>query len=1035
MFAFNNPWYLLLLLLLPVIWRLGYRSLSGLGRWRRFMALAFRTLVIILIVAALAEMQYQRTSDKLTVIYLLDQSLSIPEGRRQAMIGYVNASMREQRKAEKNDRAGVIVFGHNAEVEVPPVDFNIAVPRKIESLLDREFTDLSNAMQRAMSMFAHDAAKRIVLVTDGNQNFGDALAEARSMAEAGVSIDVLPVPLDRRNDVAVEKIALPPDIRRNQPFEVRVVVNNTSGDGGTGHTIKGRIQIVRKAGERQETLVDEAHEIKPGKSVFPFSQNIDEADFYTYEAHFIPDNPSADAVSQNNQASAFTHVQGKGLVLVIENWETPGEFDHFVERLRHEGLEVVVQPSDRLFASLADLQRYDTIVLADVPRASGEDSVTVTNVTSFSDEQIKMLVRNTEELGCGLIMMGGPNSFGAGGWTNTELEKAMPVDFQIKSAKVAPIGALVLNMHASEIPQANYWQKVIAQEAIKALGPRDYCGLVYFGNSDQWLWNQSGGGMWRLGEQNHRRTMLSLIDKMAIGDMPDFDPSMKKAALGLAGVDAAYKHMILASDGDPGEPKLSTINMLKKGNVTVTTVAVGAHGPAGSQTLQDIAAATGGKYYIVNNNKALPKIFQREARRVARPLVYEPNPPQRPKIATRNEMVQGLEDSFPPVSGFVLTTVKENSLVDVVLRSPLPAEAENSTILASWNYGLGKAVAFTTDAGQRWTPQWTGWNQYDRFFSQMVRWSMRPQGDTAKFTVATDTVANKTRVIVSALNTEDEFLNYQTMDGKVLSPDMQSVALRMEQTAPGRYVGEFESGKPGSYLVAIQAGKATIRTGVSVGYSNEFRDRETNTPLLKTIAELRAKGGEAGQLMPPLPAIAADDEKAAQQLQPQLAIDPFRRNFARAVARQDIWPWLVLSASCVFFGDVFVRRVQIDLQWLVPIWTRLLEIVLRREHEVAAPETMARLRSRKAEVDRSIESRRAAARFEPDAAPPVDPNVIEAAEARAAASTKRPSPSARPVAEADSEESYTSRLLKAKKQVWQDRTQDRGFDPDAKDQK
>ena len=187
-------------------------------------------------------------------------------------------------------------------------------------------------------------------------------------------------------------------------------------------------------------------------------------------------------------ATAFTHVQGKGLVLVIENWETPGEFDYFVERLRKEGLEVVVQPSNRLFTSLPELQRYDTVILADVPRASGDDA---NNVSSFSDDQIKMLVRNTEELGCGLIMIGGPNSFGAGGWTNTELEKAMPVDFQIKSAKVVPVGALVLNMHASEIPQANYWQKVIAQEAVKALGPRDYCGLVYFGNSDQWLWGQA----------------------------------------------------------------------------------------------------------------------------------------------------------------------------------------------------------------------------------------------------------------------------------------------------------------------------------------------------------------------------------------------------------------------------------------------------------------------------------------------------------------------------------------------------------------
>src|SRR4029079_9849095 len=210
-------------------------------------------LVWRLIVAALAEMQYQRTSDKLTVIYLLDQSLSIPEARRDAMIDYVNASIRHQRKSEKGDKAGVIVFGKNAEVEVPPVDFTIQLGHRVERLLDRECGSLSNAMQRAMSMFAHDVAKRIVLVTDGNQDIGDALAEARAVAGAGVSIDVLPVPIDRRSDVAVEKIALPPDIRRNQPFEARVVINNATDKSGEGHPIKGHVRIVRKAGERQET--------------------------------------------------------------------------------------------------------------------------------------------------------------------------------------------------------------------------------------------------------------------------------------------------------------------------------------------------------------------------------------------------------------------------------------------------------------------------------------------------------------------------------------------------------------------------------------------------------------------------------------------------------------------------------------------------------------------------------------------------------------------------------------------------------------
>jgi hypothetical protein len=553
---------------------------------------------------------------------------------------------------------------------------------------------------------------------------------------------------------------------------------------------------------------------------------------------------------------------------------------------------------------------------------------------------------------------------------------------------------------------------------------------VYFGSVDQWLWAQSQGGMVRVGP--NRAMMLAQIDKMAIGDMPDFDPSMKKAVTGLARcTDAANKHMIMASDGDPAAPSASTIKALKDGGITVTTVAVGSHGLAGSATMQNIATATGGKYYVVNNANALPKIFQREARRIARPLVYEPQPPVSPKVASQHEIVQGLGDTFPEVSGFVLTSVKENSLVDVVLRSPLPTEQENSTILATWTYGLGKAVAFTTDAGQRWTSDWTGWNEYDRFFSQMVRWSMRPTGDTGKFTVATEVQGGKTRVIVSALDKDDEFLNLQTMTGTVLSPTMDSIPLTMEQTAPGRYVGEFDSSKAGSYLISVRAGNAMIRTGLNVGYSDEFRDRQTNEPLLESIAELPAKRGEPGKLLPPLPELPEDAKKAEQQLQPQLAVNPFRRDLPQAVATQDIWPWLVLAASVCFFADVFVRRVQINLQWLVPVWSRFLDIVLRRERHESAPETMSRLRSRKAEVDRSIESRRAATRFEPDAAVAVDPNALESAEAKPTTTPTAPQPTAQPVAEGETEEDYTSRLLKAKKQVWKDRPLDRPDSDDA----
>ena len=53
----------------------------------------------------------------------------------------------------------------------------------------------------------------------------------------------------------------------------------------------------------------------------------------------------------------------------------------------------------------------------------------------------------------------------------------------------------------------------------------------------------------------NRQLMLSSIDRMGVGDMPDFDPGMKKAAVALARLtDAANKHMIIISDGDPTPP-------------------------------------------------------------------------------------------------------------------------------------------------------------------------------------------------------------------------------------------------------------------------------------------------------------------------------------------------------------------------------------------------------------------------------------------------------------------------------------------------
>jgi uncharacterized membrane protein len=1019
---FDSPWYLLLLALLPLVWYVSHGSLSGLGTWRRWGAITLRSLVLVLLVLAIADMQYRQKSDRVMVLYLLDQSLSIPQSHREAMREFVNEAVNKHLQSEKGDRVGVIAFGREAEVERVPRDFFDDL-RDIETTPDPQFTNLAGALQRARSLYPPGFAKRIVLVTDGNENLGDALTEARGLADAGVSIDVLPVSLPLKSDVSVEKLTLPADVRQGQPYEMRIVLNNDAAEGAA--PLPGTVRVIRKAGEREEILAESPVELEAGKTVLTVKETIERPDFYTYEARFTPADPTADATARNNVGTAFTHVRGKGHVLLIEDWSDRGQFDYLVDRLRSSGLEVTVQPSNQLFTSLPELQRYDTVVLANVPRSSGEDA---DDVSSFSDAQIRMLVRNTEELGCGLVMLGGTNSFGAGGWANTELEKAMPVDFQIKNTKVVPVGALALMMHASEMARGNYWQKKISIEAIKTLGDRDYCGMIQWNMTDQWLWGQSKGGMIPVGPQ--RNMMMAQIDRMQVGDMPSFEPAMRQVAKSFANlatgpVPPATKHMIIISDGDPTPPSRAVLDSYKKMQVTITTVAVGAHGTVGHSTMRNIAETTGGKYYVVNNANALPRIYQRETRRVARPLVKDLTPPRAPIVQPGHEILTGIDiDGIPPVGGLVLTSKKESSLVETVMRSPDPPVEDNSTLLAAWPYGLGKAVAFTTDAGKQWTPLWTEWNQYDQFFSQMIRWSMRPTGDTGNFSVATDVKDGKTRVVIDALDKNEDFVNVAAINGSVVGPDMKSIPLAIQQVAPGRYIGEFESMDPGSYMISLLPGgdQGMIRTGVNVGYSEEFRDRETNLPLLESLAKLQPAGGKPGVVVGSETATMLSQN--VNQVVNLLGPNPYRRDLPPAVASQSIWPYLVLLAAIVFFTDVLVRRVQMGFEWLERGWDWVAVNVFGRRAMEAAPATLSRLQSRKAEVQQQFEAQRAATRFEAasDAEPATgEPSPLASLDQPTRPATAAPQGTGGLKQEAAEQESYTSRLLKAKKDVWKDK--------------
>jgi len=998
--SFDQPVYLLLLLLLPFLWWLGFRYLASLGTRRRIAAILFRSAVLVAIIAALAGVQLVWTTDRVTVMYLLDQSESIPKDRRLQMLDFVTRSVSQHRDSAREDRAGVIVFGRSAAIEVPPFNDDVPPLRQTESDFGRgDATNLEEALELAHASMPEDSRRRIVIVTDGNETLGNAKPVAARLAAAGIGIDVVPAPLGTGADVLVEKIDLPTDIRNGQPFEARVVISNFAATGSAAPT-KGRLSITRSSGGEDQLLLDEEIVLAAGKNVIPLRHTIDQPAAFTFNAKFTPDIASDDAQGQNNQAAAYTYVRGKGRVLLIEPFDAPNEFSLIVEQLRKSDIEVVVQSTNELFGSLAELQAFDAVILAGVPRTSGDSAESLNH---FSDEQIQMLVRNTQQLGAGLMMIGGPDSLGAGGWTRTPIEEAMPVDFEIKNTKVIAVGALMLVIDSSGSMDGEKMSlcKTAAREAVKALSPSDSIGVISFdGETREIVPLQPVAG---------RTHILPLISRIQPGGGTVMFPAMQKGFRELKQANASVKHMILMTDGQTAPDDFQGLTReMKAAGITVTSVAIGAD--ADVNLLRQIASAGGGKLFHVLSPRAIPQVVMREARRVSRPLIYENTSGIQPKVEIPHSILSGLEYSLPPITGFVMSTPKDSPLVQTILSSPLPAGQENP-VLSVWQYGLGRTAVFATDGGQRWSSAWTQWPGHEKFFSQLVRWLMRPTGDTGKFSIATQVRSGEVQVIVNALDKDDAYLNFLKMSGSVLGPDLKPIPLEILQTAPGRYVGSFSADGAGSYFVNVVPGDGVtmLATGINVPFGDEFRVREVNQTLIEALAANEPRGGDVGMVAAPL---------AESGLEETLKENPFREGLAKVGAIQDVWPWFVLVGCCLFLGDVFVRRVAVGMGWVYTAWDSIRGAGKKDSAPIARLDDLLKSKER---VASQLERERMAVRFDAGAAEPAataqdardaalrgDASSVTSA-SRAASVTPDSSPSG--------QLSYTERLLEAKRRA------------------
>jgi uncharacterized membrane protein/Mg-chelatase subunit ChlD len=1044
------PWWLLLLALVPLFVLVSLPRLNR-DEPRPWVALALRCLGVAALALALAEPRLRQPSEHVTVLFVVDRSQSIPEElgedprdpgvrvdlRAARVRDFVNNAVRQRGAGHARDQAGLIVFGRRPRLELPPSDaprFNL---KDLPGVADGTYTDIAAALKLALASFPEGSGKRVVLVSDGNENLGSAEEQARLARSLGVQIDVVPLGRRQRNEdeVLVERVEAPPVIEQGTRLPLRVLVRSFNP-----RVVVGRLTVkqVTEAGDR---LVGGPLRVRLRLGLNPFSFTrplTDEQRSYTYEAEFRPEWVEDDRGEkvqeglpgdrvQNNRASAHVVARGQRRILLLEG--KAGDHRFLVDRLVAAGqakFKVHAEP-------VAVLDRYqDCDQLAVF--LSNFDCVILANVSAdqVSTERQEVLRSNTHDQGCGLVMIGGPESYGAGGWQNTAVEKALPVDADIKSLQVQGKGGLVLIMHASEMADGNLWQKRIAKLAVERLGPADEVGIIDFDFNCKWHvpLRQIAG---------NRAQILAQIDRMVPGDMPDFDPALQMAhgALTDPKKELATKHVIVISDGDPN-CTLGLLPAMKKDRITVTTVGVATHGANEDNKMAAIARATDGRYYGphtrpgTSDPRQLPAIYIKETRRVSQSFVLEKR--FGPQVAFRSGPTDKLPDPLPPLNGFVRTTAKPSPLVEVPIRTPHLAD-QDFPLLAYWHYGLGKAVAFTSDAGNPrfWSRDWAAGGVFARFWEQVIDWSLRPT-ESRQLSMTTEYRDGKVRVTVDARTDDNRPDTGLKLRGGITAPGGRPDAagprreLRFVQTNSGRYEAEVRAEDAGSYFITAQAvrvrkvvgrdgkeheveeGVDSVRSGVTLPYSPEFADLESNTALLERLREMT--GGQSYE----------DDEVSLAEAARSGSV--FRPAPERVQGMLPMWHWLLALACGLLLCDVAVRRLAVEPAQVVAkarnLWARLRgEPVAER----AAEEHTARLQSHGAQVGEGLAEERAARRFEGG------PGGLAPGGADAAAAPRPPTspPPSQPSAPQPGPEAgdYASRLLKAKKRVWEEREKGR----------
>ena len=841
--AFRNPQFLSLLILLPALVAVWYWQR---GRMRGAV-LALRLLAVSLVILALADPILARPAAAHgPLVLLVDQSDSLGDAGK--------AALRAQAARIAQGQAGevkLIYFGATTVAAVG--DASQEPPTASPAGVQADNTDIAGALRQARGLIGTSGG-RVVLLSDGAQTRGDALAEAQALAGSGIPIDTLAYPAPAQPEMWIAGLNIPQTLHAGEEYTVELVV---------GSSVDATAQLALFDGARQ--LAAEQVQLAPGPNRFTFKNRADQPGIARLRATL---DGQPDTFARNNSAAATALVAPPPHVLLAEG--SSGAATTLRAALGPAGIDAEVIAAGDLPERLSELDRYDGVVLVDVPAGA----LTLDQMTTLRE-----FVRSE---GRGLVATGGRASFTLGAYKDTPLEEVLPVSMSPPPRPQRPdVTMLLIIDHSASMSSPTPISKLdMAKESAilttESLRDEDRIGVLAFDTSQQWTvaFQQLGTGL-SLAE------VQSQISAISDGGGTEIDKALDVGLSALAAQPGQVRHAVLLTDGRSSstqrDPYRALVERARANNITLSAIAIGHD--ADTDLLQDLAQWGAGRYHFAAEPQDIPRLTLLESE-IAR---TEPQVEGdfRADLAAPHPLLRNFTpNQIPRLEGYVATTLKPEA--ELVLESP-----EKDPVLAVWQYGLGRAVAWTPSVEAPWADSWSNWPDYGAFWAQIIRYTL-PEPDSGPLQIHVSRHDDAVTISADSLAPSGEPLDLADTEATITLPDGSARRVALRQTAPGHYAEDVILPADGPYMIDVRQRKgAELRTasaGYVQRYSDEYLPAQDGPALLAKISALT--GGTT----------LAD--AAAPLVSAQTPAGPTR----------SFWPWLLLAAALLWPIEIAVRR-------------------------------------------------------------------------------------------------------------------------------